>query len=186
MKRVLTDTVTYPYVDEAGSKHLQAKRDDLAELLRRPGQAVQLDGSAALWWTFAGGRINHTLKYGFEVAEGVEGRGGQPPAPDRGRRDRARERSSGDREDGVGAVLGRSGHEKGRARATTWLSAVEVPGLLAREVRPGGDRAVPAGRGGDGQVAWERRTRMNGVRQARCPKRGTGEWPGGVGSGSAA
>jgi len=24
----------------------------------------------ARWWTFAGGRVNHTLKYGFEVGEG--------------------------------------------------------------------------------------------------------------------
>ena len=22
------------------------------------------------WWTFAGGRVNHTLKYGLEIAEG--------------------------------------------------------------------------------------------------------------------
>lgn len=45
-------------------------RDDLGELLRREGRAVQLDGAVARWWTFAGGRVNHTLKYGFEVAEG--------------------------------------------------------------------------------------------------------------------
>jgi ATP-dependent Lhr-like helicase len=70
MKRVLTDTQTYPYVDEAGSKHLAQKREDLGDLLRRPGHAVQIDGAAAHWWTFAGGRANHTLKYGFEVAEG--------------------------------------------------------------------------------------------------------------------
>ncbi|AUX31961.1 uncharacterized protein SOCE836_040970 [Sorangium cellulosum] len=30
----------------------------------------RVDGSVARWWTFAGGRVNHTLKYGFEVAEG--------------------------------------------------------------------------------------------------------------------
>src|ERR1019366_3337805 len=32
--------------------------------------AVQMDGGLARWWTFAGGRVNHTLKYGFEVLEG--------------------------------------------------------------------------------------------------------------------
>ena len=32
--------------------------------------AVQIDGRTAYWWTFAGGRVNHTLKYGFEVLEG--------------------------------------------------------------------------------------------------------------------
>jgi ATP-dependent Lhr-like helicase len=70
MKRVLTDTVRYPYVDEPGSRHIEEKRGDLGELLRRPGHAVQLDGSLAHWWTFAGGRVNHTLKYAFEVLEG--------------------------------------------------------------------------------------------------------------------
>lgn len=67
---VLTEDTHYPYVDEAGFKHITEKRADLGELLRRPGRAVQIDGDVARWWTFAGGRVNHTLKYGFEVAEG--------------------------------------------------------------------------------------------------------------------
>lgn len=70
MKKVLTDTVRFPYVDERGAKHIEEKRGDLGDLLRRSGHAVQIDGGVARWWTFAGGRINHTLKYGFEVVEG--------------------------------------------------------------------------------------------------------------------
>jgi ATP-dependent Lhr-like helicase len=70
VKRVLTETTRYPYVDEPGFKHIAGKRDDLGDLLRRSGPAVQIDGSTAYWWTFAGGRVNHTLKYGFEVLEG--------------------------------------------------------------------------------------------------------------------
>lgn len=70
MKRVLTDTVRYPYVDEPGLKQIEAKRGGLRDLLRRHGHAVQIDGGVARWWSFAGGRVNHTLKYGFEVAEG--------------------------------------------------------------------------------------------------------------------
>lgn len=70
MKKILTDSTTYPYVDERGAKHIEEKREDLGALLRRLGHAVQLDGSVARWWTFAGGRINHTLKYGFEVTQG--------------------------------------------------------------------------------------------------------------------
>lgn len=70
MKRVLTDRTRYPYVDEPGTRHLEEKRADLGELLGRGGFAIQLDGSTARWWTFAGGRINHTLKYGFEVTCG--------------------------------------------------------------------------------------------------------------------
>lgn len=70
MKDVLIEEVRYPYLDEPAYKHIVEKRADLGDLLRRVGPAVQLDGSIARWWTFAGGRINHTLKYGFEVAEG--------------------------------------------------------------------------------------------------------------------
>lgn len=70
IKRVLTEDVRYPYVDDAAYKHIVEKRGDLGDLLRREGPSVQLDGGVARWWTFAGGRINHTLKYGFEVAEG--------------------------------------------------------------------------------------------------------------------
>ena len=68
--RVITESVRYPYVDEAAFGHIAGKRADLGDLLRRPGPAIQLDGSGAHWWTFAGGRVNHTLKYGFEVIEG--------------------------------------------------------------------------------------------------------------------
>lgn len=70
IKRVLTEDVRYPYVDDAAWVHIQSKRDDLGELLRRSGHALQLDGDVARWWTFAGGRVNHTFKYGFEILEG--------------------------------------------------------------------------------------------------------------------
>lgn len=73
MKRILTETVRYPYVDEMGFRHIEEKREDLGDLLRRPGLAVQIEvgpRGMARWWTFAGGRVNHTLKYGLEVAGG--------------------------------------------------------------------------------------------------------------------
>ncbi len=68
--RALAETVRYPYVDEHGLRHIAERREDLGALLRRPGPAIQVDGRTAYWWTFAGGRVNHTLKYGFEVIEG--------------------------------------------------------------------------------------------------------------------
>ena len=48
------------------SVSLDERREDLGELLRRTGAALQLDDAGAHWWTFAGGRINHTLKYALE------------------------------------------------------------------------------------------------------------------------
>lgn len=70
IKQVITETTRFPYVDDAGYKHMCARREELGDLLRRSGPAVQLDEGAARWWTFAGGQINHTLKYGLEAAEG--------------------------------------------------------------------------------------------------------------------
>src|SRR5207245_6950384 len=54
MKRVLTDNSTHPYVEPSAMTALQARRDDLGELLRRPMALQMVDGSA-LWWTFACG-----------------------------------------------------------------------------------------------------------------------------------
>ncbi|MCC7387121.1 MAG: hypothetical protein IT384_35135 [Deltaproteobacteria bacterium] len=47
----------------------RSRRADLGDLLRRSGLAIELDDGLARWWTFAGGRINHALKYGLEIAE---------------------------------------------------------------------------------------------------------------------
>ena len=70
IRRILTEDVKYPYVSEAAHKHIDEQRAELGELLRRAGPAIVIDDGVARWWTFAGGRINHTLKYGFEIIEG--------------------------------------------------------------------------------------------------------------------
>ena len=68
MKRMLTDTATIPYVEESAMRAIQARRDELGDTLRRP-VALQNDDGAIRWWTFAGGRINHTLKYAMEWSQ---------------------------------------------------------------------------------------------------------------------
>jgi ATP-dependent helicase Lhr and Lhr-like helicase len=66
MKRILVEDKIPPYLDARAANAIAERREDLGELLRRGGLALQLDEGVARWWTFAGGRINHTLKYGFE------------------------------------------------------------------------------------------------------------------------
>jgi ATP-dependent Lhr-like helicase len=66
VKAVLTSTDDYPYLDDLGRGALKEQREDLGELLRRTGDAIQIDDGGAHLWTFAGGRINYTLKYAFE------------------------------------------------------------------------------------------------------------------------
>lgn len=46
-------------------KAIEAKREDLGETLRRP-IALQNDEGQLRWWTFAGGKINQTLKHALE------------------------------------------------------------------------------------------------------------------------
>ncbi|MBI2378659.1 MAG: DEAD/DEAH box helicase [Deltaproteobacteria bacterium] len=70
IKQVLTEDTAYPYVHGTAVEHFAAQRSDLGELLRRDGLAIQLVDGVGRWWTYAGGRINHTLKYGLEVLEG--------------------------------------------------------------------------------------------------------------------
>jgi ATP-dependent Lhr-like helicase len=66
MKDVLTGEDEYAFLDEPAKAAVTEWRGDLGELLRRKVDAMQFDGTTLTWWTFAGGRINQTLKYALE------------------------------------------------------------------------------------------------------------------------
>ncbi len=59
--------VEIPYIDASSSRALAEMRAELGPLLNRSGRAIQMERERALWWTFAGGRINHTFKYGIQL-----------------------------------------------------------------------------------------------------------------------
>ncbi|MEI9942158.1 MAG: DEAD/DEAH box helicase [Pseudomonadota bacterium] len=65
MRSILTSETEYPFVDEKGRQALAEWRADLGALLNREGP-LRHDGATVTWWTFAGGRINQTLKYALE------------------------------------------------------------------------------------------------------------------------
>ncbi|MEY4544390.1 MAG: hypothetical protein RL685_585 [Pseudomonadota bacterium] len=65
MKAILVSDDDYPFIDANGKVALTDWRNDLGELLRRK-EPFQFDGTSLTWWTFAGGRINQTLKYALE------------------------------------------------------------------------------------------------------------------------
>ena len=69
MKKVLTDTEPMPYVEESAQRAIDMRREELGDTLRRP-LALQSDDGVLRWWTFAGGRVNHTLKYALEWSQG--------------------------------------------------------------------------------------------------------------------
>ncbi len=68
MKRILTDSSPVAYADAAAMRAIEERRKELGDTLRRP-IAMQTDDGAVRWWTFAGGKINQTLKYAFEWSQ---------------------------------------------------------------------------------------------------------------------
>jgi len=66
MKAVLSSDDDYAFVDAKGKAALVEWRGDLGQLLRGTGTALHADAVNVTWWTFAGGRINQTLKYALE------------------------------------------------------------------------------------------------------------------------
>lgn len=76
MKAVLTSEQDYPFLDAKAKAALAEWRGDLGQTLARPGDALSFDGKTLLWWTFAGGRVNQTLKYA------IEWKGGWKAVPD--------------------------------------------------------------------------------------------------------
>lgn len=70
MRRVLVEDIDYPYLHPSARAALRERREELGPLLGRAARPVQVEAGVARWWTFAGGRVNHTLKYGLEVLGG--------------------------------------------------------------------------------------------------------------------
>ena len=66
MAEVLMAEDEYPFVDARGMEAMNEWRGDLGELLKKNADSLQQDEKGIMWWTFAGGRINHTLKYAIE------------------------------------------------------------------------------------------------------------------------
>ena len=67
---ILSSDRDFPYVDPSAATIVAERRDELGPLLRRRGPWLQVDSEGARWWTFAGGRINQTLKHALEIQAG--------------------------------------------------------------------------------------------------------------------
>lgn len=96
LRRILVGIDSLPYLDDGAAAALKMVREDLGRVLQSAGPALQVtDDGDALWWNFAGGRINHTLKYALEAELGwrvvpdnffvrISGAGGTHGAIERG------------------------------------------------------------------------------------------------------
>ena len=62
VREVLVGEQDCGYLHPSAAEVLADRRADLGEMLR-DGISVRVDGESTWWWTFAGGRINQTLKH---------------------------------------------------------------------------------------------------------------------------
>jgi ATP-dependent helicase Lhr and Lhr-like helicase len=64
---VLRSDERYPYLDDEAWAVLASQRADLRGVVDSPRGGVEIDDGELRWWTFAGGRINSTLRYALEA-----------------------------------------------------------------------------------------------------------------------
>lgn len=63
---VIKSNEPIPYLDEHAQWSLNEFRQELAPILKASQKGLLMESKQILWWTFAGGEINHTLKYGLQ------------------------------------------------------------------------------------------------------------------------
>ncbi len=64
--QVLKSDDKFPYIDQSAQTAIDDYRADLGQQLLGNKQCIEWHGEQATWWTFGGGQINHTLKYGIQ------------------------------------------------------------------------------------------------------------------------
>lgn len=67
--QVTTSTEVYPYLEAASIGVLQEQRQTLGQFLHPMRGGLDGDTTELRWWTFAGGRINSTLRYALTAIE---------------------------------------------------------------------------------------------------------------------
>jgi len=63
---VLKGKGAIPYIDAIAQASVDAYRADLGSLLSSSRKGMNMESDKPLWWTFAGGQVNYTLKYALQ------------------------------------------------------------------------------------------------------------------------
>ena len=69
IKELLSRRDRLLYIDRKSQSSLDEWRQELNSVLGCSGLCIFVEEERVLWWTFAGGQINHTLKYGIQVTK---------------------------------------------------------------------------------------------------------------------
>lgn len=70
VRAVLASDELYPYLHETALAGLLERRAAFGGVVAPKADGLEVDGDEIRWWTFAGGRINSTLRYGLEAVGG--------------------------------------------------------------------------------------------------------------------
>ena len=70
MRRILQTGPGYPYLHESAAEQLRAQRDLFSDILDPAAGDLEVDDGEIRWWTFAGGRINATLRHALLAVGG--------------------------------------------------------------------------------------------------------------------
>lgn len=62
MRALLCSDQDFPYLHPSARDKLEDKREQLGSLLRSSSLGFEVESGFVSWWTFAGGRVNNTLK----------------------------------------------------------------------------------------------------------------------------
>jgi ATP-dependent Lhr-like helicase len=69
--RTLREDESFAYLDDPAAAVLAARRDEMRAVLSSDCGGIEAADDEIRWWTFAGGRINATLRYALEAVGGV-------------------------------------------------------------------------------------------------------------------
>lgn len=70
MRDILLCSTAFPYIDEQAAAVLEEKRKAIQPLFQSGRDGIEVKDGELRWWTFAGGKINATLRYGLEAVGG--------------------------------------------------------------------------------------------------------------------
>ncbi len=70
VREVLAGSTSYPYLHESARAVLDDLRGEFDGLVQPRNGGIEADDGEIRWWTFAGGRINTTLRYALEAVGG--------------------------------------------------------------------------------------------------------------------
>lgn len=70
MRDILLSSTAFPYLDTQAAAVLEEKREVIQPLFQSGRGGIEVKDGELRWWTFAGGKINATLRYGLEAVGG--------------------------------------------------------------------------------------------------------------------